>query len=43
MARKKQRLDLSTILVGEPKGGWGRTIGGADMLIQKMLKTRHGG
>ena len=39
MAQKKHKLDQSAILAGEPTGGWGRTIGGADTLTQKMLKN----
>ena len=39
VAQKKQKLDLSTVPSGEPNGGWGRTIGGADTMIQKMLKN----
>ena len=39
MAQKKHKFDQSAILAGEPTGGWGRTIGGADTLTQKMLKN----
>ena len=39
--QKKQKLDLSAILAGVPKGCCGRSIGGADMLYQRMLKNPH--
>ena len=39
MVQKKQKLDLSAILAGEPKGCWGRSIAGADTLYQRMLKN----
>ena len=39
MDQKKQKLDLSAILAGKPKGGWGRSFASADTLHQRMLKN----
>lgn len=42
MLDKKAKLPLSKVMLGEVKGGWGRTIQGAMRMVKKMSKTDEG-